>query len=226
MLGRLAILLTAFSLGLTPSAALASSKDSAATHTYLVAGYAALHTTVTTWSRVEASIHKLDLRFRAECPDVGAGSPQNEAEQKLSYEVAGALWATGYHTDVAVIQKFAKAVNPLSWSNPAVTRSAHRFTTGLHEMAALSVPDICADVRSWSASGYKVVPQSTLSFDQHVEAIETKEVPRNLLEPYVLPADKALVTRDEHLNTEFQNLETVRGFDDWDTLLETLGLNQ
>jgi hypothetical protein len=226
MLRRLAILLAALALGLAPARALAAPVDVASTHAYLVAGYAALHATVTTWSAIQTSIHKLNRRFAAECPNVGAGSPQNEESQKMSNEVAGALWATGYHTDAKIARTFVRAVQPLRWSNPAITRIARKFTKGLLEMVALQVPDLCGDVRAWSATGFATIPARTLAYDRHVEAIEVKEIPPRLLRPYVQPADKALAARDERLNTQFQNLETSTGFNDWDLLLETLALNQ
>ena len=97
------VIVAVLALALTPATAGAASRDIASTHTYLEASYKVLHAAVSTWSTVEASIHKLDLRFHAECPDVGAGSPQNAEDQKLSYEAAGALWATGYHTDAAIV---------------------------------------------------------------------------------------------------------------------------
>jgi hypothetical protein len=220
------MLAAVLTVGLTPTGAAAAPRDVSSTHAYLVAGYAALHSVVTKWSSVEADIHKLDLKFHAECPDVGAGSPQSEEEQKLSYEVAGALWATGYHTDAKVVQAFVKAVKPLRWSNPAITRSAHKFTEGLLEMTALPIPDLCGDVRSWGAGGFKAVTANTQQFDQRVEAIEVKEVPRRLLAPFVQPSDKALRATDERLATKFEELEFQRGQDDWNTLLETLALNQ
>jgi hypothetical protein len=226
MLGRLAILAAVLTIGLPPAGAGAPPQDVASTHAYLVAGYAALHATVTKWSSVEAQIHKLDLRFQTECPAVGAGSPQSEEEQKLSDEVAGALWATGYHTDAKIVQAFVKVVSRLKWSNPAITRSAHRFAKGLHEMTLLPIPDLCGDVRAWGAGGFKAVPATTQQFVRRVEAIEVKEVPRRLLAPFVRPADNGLRARDERLATEFEELEFKRGQDDWNTLLETLALNQ
>lgn len=226
MLGRLTILAAVFTVSLTPAAASATPQDVASTHAYVVAGYAALHAVVGKWSSVEADIHKLDRRFQAECPMVGAGSPQSEEEQRLSYEVAGALWATGYHTDAKIVQAFVKAVKPLRWSNPAITRSARKFTTGLREMTALPVPDLCGDVRTWAAGGFKAVPASTEQYDRRVEAIEVKEIPRRLLTPYVQPADKRLVARVERLASQFEELEFKRGQDDWNMLLETLALSQ
>jgi len=213
-------------VGFAPASASAAPKDVASTHAYVVAAYAALHAVVSKWSVVEAGIHKLDLKFQAECPAVGAGSPQNESEQRLSAEVAGALWATGYRTEAKVVQRFAKAVNPLTWSNPAITRSAHRFTKALQEMTRLSIPDLCGDVRAWEATGYKTVPADVEQYDDHVESIEIKEIPRKLLLPYESPGDKGLVARVERLATRFEELEFERGQDDWNALLGTLALNQ
>lgn len=226
MLRRLGILAAVLTVGLTPAGASAAPRDVASTHAYLVAAYAALHATVTTWSSVEANIRKLDQRFGAECPAVGAGSPQSNEEQKLSAEVAGALWATGYHTDARIVQAFVKAVRPLRWSNPAITRSAQRYTAGLHEMTLLPIPDLCGDVRTWGAGGFKAVTASTQQYVRRVEAIEVKEIPRRLLAPYVQPADRGLRARDERLATKYEELEFQRGQDDWNTLLEVLALNQ
>jgi hypothetical protein len=42
-------------------------------------------------------------------------------------------------------------------------------------------------VRAW-ATGFKAVPASTEQYVRHMEAIEVKEVPRNL-RPFLQPAD-------------------------------------
>ncbi len=224
-LGTVAVV-AALALGIAPAGAGASAKDIASTHAYAVAAYAALHEVVTKWSTVEAGIHKLDARFQAECPKVGAGSPQSEIEQKLSYEVAGALWATGYRTEAKVVARFVKAVGSLTWSNPAITRAARRFTKALHAMTELPIPDLCGDVRAWTATGYQTLPADVTRFDRRVEAIEVKEIPRRLLLPYAQPSDRSLIAADERLDTRFGELEFERGQDDWDQLLEVLALNQ
>jgi len=226
MLRRAAILTAVLAVAGAPTTADAASRDAASTHTYLAASYRVLHAAVSTWSSVEASIHRLDQRFAAECPDVGAGSPQNEEEQKLSYEAAGALWATGYHTDAAIVRAYVNTLSRLTWSNPQVTRDARRLATGLREMTALQVPDICADVRAWHANGFGAMPSNVAPYDQHVEAIDIHEIPRKLLAPYVQPADRGLRERTEHLATRFEELEFMRGQADWIALLEVVGLNE
>jgi hypothetical protein len=219
--------LAVLALGSAPADALAaSSQDSASTHTALVAAYSALHRIVSTWPTLEASLHKLNQRFATECPDVGAGSPQNESEQRLSYEVAGALWATAYHTDAKYADEFINVVSPLRWSNHAIVRRGLKFIEGLHEMIALEVPDICGDVRTWTASGFTTVPADTQQFDNHVESINVEIPSPRILAPYVRPSDRALLVRVEHLLTRFDELEFTVGQRYWDTLLETLALNE
>jgi hypothetical protein len=220
------VIIAVLALALTPATAGAASQDVASTHTYLEASYKVLHAAVSTWSKVEASIHTLDLRFHSECPDVGAGSPQNEEDQKLSYEAAGALWATGYHTDAAIVHAYVKTVNRLTWSNPQITRDAHRLTRGLQEMTELQVPNICADVRAWGANSFGPAPANVKQYDEHVEDIEIHEIPRHLLVPYVQPAEDGLRKQDEHLATRFEELEFMRGQADWIALLEVLGVNE
>ena len=220
------VIVAVLALALTPATAGAASQDVASTHTYLEASYKVLHAAVSTWSTVEASIHSLDLRFHAECPDVGAGSPQNEEDQKLSYEAAGALWATGYHTDAAIVHAYVKTVNRLTWSNPQITRDARGLTRGLQEMTELQVPNICADVRAWGANSYGAAPANVKQYDEHVENIEIHEIPRHLLVPYVQPAEDGLRKQDEHLATRFEELEFMRGQADWIALLEVLGVNE
>jgi hypothetical protein len=227
MFGRLAILTTVLTVGLVPAGALAASpQDSSSAHRALEAADTTLQAVVSTWPNVEQNLHKLDLKFARECPDVASGSPQNSSEQRLSYEVAGALFATGYHTDAKIADAFIKAVSSLRWSNPAIGRRLHVFVNGLREMIALTVPDLCADVRSWIASGYQTVPARTLQFDEHVEAIEVEVPSPRLVAAYVPPADRGLLKRVEHLLTRFEELEFTTGQQDWLEVLETLGLNE
>jgi hypothetical protein len=232
MRGRLAIFMAVLtvgllSVGLLSTDALAESQqDASSTHTALLAAYTTLNAVVNSWPTVEASLHNVEHKFATECPNIGAGSPQSEPEQRLSYEVAGALFAAGYHADAKIAETFIKTVSPLKWSNPSLTRRAHQFIKGLREMIALQVPNICGDVRSWTATGYATIPASTLQFDQHVEAINVEVPSPQILARYIQPADLGLFAKVQRLLKRFEELEFTTGQQAWDSLLETLGLQQ
>jgi hypothetical protein len=219
--------LAVLAFGAAPTSALATSQENvSSTHSVLVAADTILHSVVNTWPTVEANLNRLNTKFAAECPHVGAGSPQNESEQKLSYEVSGALWATGYHTDAKFVQQFTNEVSSLRWSNHAIVHRGLEFIIGLHEMVALQVPDLCADVRSWTAGGFSTVSPDTRQFDQHVESINVEIPSLQMFAPYVEPSDRALFARVKHLVTRFEELEFTSGQKFWNKLLETLALNQ
>jgi hypothetical protein len=140
--------------------------------------------------------------------------------------VAGALWSVSYRADAAPIRAFVKAVRPLRWSNAKITQLAQHYASTLQGLSRLQLPDLCADVRAWSTSGFKTLPFSTLSFDAHTESLEGHTVPQRLLAPYEEPEDKGLVQQTTKIETKLERTETVEGFNDWDTLLATLGLPQ
>jgi hypothetical protein len=229
MLRRLAatsLAILAACLGATGTAAAASSHDIAAARTVLTSGYETLQAVLRSWPKVEASLRTLNHRFARECPGIGAGSPQTETEKRLSYEVAGAQWATAYHADATIVRHFIHRVTGVTSSNAKLNRRVYKFLNGLDEMLALQVPDICSDVRAWTASGYQRVPTSTLQFDRHVEAIDVEIPSPKLAEPYVDSSDRALVPKLEHLITRFEELEFTTGQQYWNTLLETLAVPQ
>ncbi len=222
-----AVAVVTLALGsMSTNALAASQQDESSTHTALVAAYTSLNGIVSTWPKLEASLSRLNQKFAAECPHVGVGSPQNESDQRLSYEVAGALWATAYHTDAKYANIFINAVSPLRWSNHSIVRRGLNFIVGLREMMALKVPDLCGDVRTWIAGGFATVPSDTEQFDNHVESINVEIPSPRILEPYVSPSDKGLLQRVERLVTKFDELEFTVGQRYWDTLLETLSINQ
>lgn len=225
-LRALALGLAVLALGVAPSMASATSGNSAATHAYIRANYLLARASEASVAPTQTKILALGHKLGQECPKAGAGSPENEASQKVSYEVAGAIWSVSYGAIAGPIGKFARAVSPLRWSNPKLTRLAQGYAKSLRELAALAMPNICGNVRAWSASNFKVIPLSTVNFDRHVEAIVGHTIPPAQLAPYEQPADKSILARTTNLETELEHAETVTGFNDWDSLLETLGLNQ
>jgi len=175
---------------------------------------------------VEADVASLNQRLGQECPNVGAGSPQDEEAQQVSHEVAGMLWSIAYGADAGPIHAFVQAVKPLRWSSRRITRLAQSYATSLQELAALALPNICADVRTWSAGGFRTAPPATISFDQYAESIEAHAIPVRLLAPYERPADRGVIARTRHLEYELEGSEISAGFNDWELLLDTLGLHE
>jgi hypothetical protein len=211
---------------LAPAGALATSQDAAATHAYIEANFAFAQASQARAAVAQAAAVRLTGRVARECRDAGSGSPQNEESQKVSYEAAGALWSVIYGADAGPIRTFVRAVAPLRWSNPQLTRAAQGYARSLHELATLALPNLCADVRIWSAGGFRTIPATTVHFDKYVESIEGHTIAPRLLAPYERAGDRGVVERTTRIETKLEHTETATGFNDWDSLLETLGLNQ
>jgi hypothetical protein len=205
---------------------MATPRDVASTHAYIRANYAFTRATEAKVKVAQANIEAVTQKLGQQCPKVGAGSPQNEESQHLSYEVVVALWSSSFGTDAGPIKTFAKAVRRLGWSDHRLTRIAQVYATDLLELATLPMPDVCGDVLAWKATDFKVVPSATTQLDRRVEEIEPKTIPPSLLARYMQPADRGILTATARLETKLQRTETVVGFNDWDQALETLGLNQ
>lgn len=227
MAARAQTIIAAVALGLLASAsASAAPRDIASTHAYIQANYTLARAAEARIASTQASILNRTEQFGRACGNVGAGSPQNEESQKLSYEAAGAIWSVSFGANAGPIRAFVRAVKPLRWSNPKLTRIAQGYAKSLQGLATLPLPDLCGDVRTWSASGFRTVPATTLRFDGHVESIEARTISPRLLAPFESPSDRGALARTTHLESELEANEFEVGFDDWTSLLNTLGLKQ
>lgn len=204
----------------------ATPQDIASTHVYIRADYALNRATEAKVAAAQANVVALNRKLSQACPKVGAGSPEDEASQPLSYEVVVAMWSVSYGIDAGPIRAFADTVSRLRWSDRRLTRMVHNYASSLQEMAALPLPDLCGDVSTWKASGFQTIPPDTSSQDKHEEGIELKAIPARLLAPYEQPADRGVLARTTGLETKLEETEISLGLDDWDRILETLGLNQ
>ncbi len=220
------MLVAVLALGVAPAAAAATPQDVASTHAYIVANYAFARASEAKAASTQTRILGLNKQLARECPNAGAGSLQSEEEQKLSYEVAGALWSISYGADSGSIHTFVRAVERLRWSSGKLTSIARGYTKSLLELASLPLPAICTSVRAWSASGFQTVPATTIAFDGHAESIEGHSIPPRLLAPYEQPADRSALERTTGIERKLEGTEVGAGFSDWDRLLETLGLPQ
>jgi hypothetical protein len=227
MFGRTVLAAVALVLGLAPASAIAASQDAASTSAYLAAASTDLRLAIASMpTTIDASVDALNRQYAAECPRVAAGSIQDEAADPMTYEVAGALWSTAYHTDSKIVQSFDRAVKPLRWSSARITRDVDGYAASLHQLSVLPPPDLCGDMRAWAASGYSAIPAAATQFDRRVEAVEGHPLALALLAPYEGPAQRALAARVASLEGRFEELEGELSQKWFDMTLETLALPQ
>jgi hypothetical protein len=221
---RLVVPLIMLTLAMAPSSAPASPQDVAATHTAIVAGYALARAGVATIDIAQSKIESFNRKLAAECPGVGRGTPETEASQPMSYEVAVALWSIAYGSAAGPIKTFARAIRPLRWTSARINRVAHTFVASLTALATIPLPDLCSDVRAWSASGFTTIPRHVIELDRRVEPLELPEIPWRLLAPYVRSGDAGLVRYIRRAERKIAEAEFVLGQKDWYQVLQTLGL--
>jgi hypothetical protein len=221
---RLITLLVTLAIAVAPAQALASSQDLAATHSAIVAGYSLARAGVATINIAQSRVESLNRKLAVECPGVGRGTPETEASQPMSHEVAVALWSIAYGSARGPIEKFARAMKPLHWTSPRINRVAHAFVANLTGLATIPLPDLCADVRTWTASGFTAVPRNVSELDSREERLELPEIQWTLVAPYVRGGDAGLVAYIKRAERQIAEAEFVLGQADWYQVLQTLGL--
>ncbi len=216
--------------------------DRAATHAYLVAierwDDAQLANAVQSAAAVEA----LASQISSECPGVLAGSPpqgsgfepissvppasseqssaraegerslQSRQRDGLRLELSAALDSPFQQADHAATVALIGALAPLTWSNPKLTALLHAILAIFGEELTISAPLVCADLRSWVASGYKILSPASKEFAKHSQRLfvsafalidvylndDVTPLPR-LLASSESRADRALVRHNEKL---------------------------
>jgi hypothetical protein len=214
-------------LCLAPASAAAAPRDMSSTNAYLVAADTELRASIASMhTNVQASIDTLNGQYAAECPGAGAGAPDNGQQNPITLELAGAGWATSFRSDARITQVFARAVEPLRWSNARITRDLASYVSSMQDLSAMELPDLCADIRSWSTSGFETIPAATVQFDRRLEAIHGEPPPPSLLARYEGPAQQILAAHVAKLESTLGALETTLEQTWGDMLLETLSLPQ
>jgi hypothetical protein len=216
--------LAVLALLVAPAPAIAGGGNAGATSTAIQAYYALARVRVGmiagTQSKIEAYRHKL----AGECPNAGAGSPESEAAEPMSAEVADALWSIDYGAVAGPIAKFAAAIRPLHWTSASFNDAIHTLSSSLSGLAAVRLPDLCTDIRSWTASGFKTVPPGVLALDQRVEPLRLPEIPWRLVRRYERGSEASHVAYIEGAEQKLGEAEFELGQKDWYQLLETVGL--
>lgn len=161
-LGLAALMISAVSC----SPALAAGSNGAATSAYLRANYQLVKVARANLSTSVAGYRSVLAHVRSACPKAAVKSPQDPESTELSNEVIGTMVLTAGKPDLSAIRTFLHAVAGLRWSSASVTRAVSGYTSMLSKLYRLSPPNLCGDVGSWAASGYRTLPASTVSFDR------------------------------------------------------------
>jgi hypothetical protein len=219
-----ALLATLAAVALAPAAALAGPGDAVSTKAYIQANYRLVQAAAARTRPIEAALHGVLARVRAECPLAAAGSPQDGESTQLSNEVIGALVTAAVGLDRPAGRRFVSAAAHLSWSDRGLTSAVRSYVGKVRVLVALAPPKLCGDLRSWAASGFRALPGSTISFAPRFMSVWVApgELPAALAR-HETPDDRRLVARTRQLEERFSELE-AREVETWGQIMNALDL--
>jgi hypothetical protein len=213
-------------LALLPANALAAGGDSAATATYVRANFALVSSAHAKRGAAEAALQSLLARVRRECPRLVAGSPQNEASEKLTDELVGSMHLVALNTFASAIGAYARTAARLRWSNPMLTGAVHRYARELLAQSRLAIPDLCGELRTWKSSGYTALPPDTMPFNKSFYSVFVGIglLPTKLLAPSLSSAQRGVVRRTLQLENDVIEFE-ANAVETWGSIMDAAGLN-
>jgi hypothetical protein len=223
ILGLLAVLAV---LALGPANALAGQGDIATTQAYLQANYRLVQLTASKIRPIEATLRSVRSQVLGECPKAAAGSPQDTDSEQLSNEVIGAMVTAAVHlVEARPSREYVRTAGRLTWSNQGLTHAVRAYANKALGLVALTPPKLCADVKSWAASGFKTLPATTAVFAPRFISvwIAPGELPPALAR-YETPAERPLLRRTERLEKQFTEMEARAGVQTWGEIMDGLGL--
>jgi len=218
----LLLLLTLGTAAVGPGAAAAAPADLGATQSYLQANFRLVQTGASRIPVGEGAIRKVAAQIARECPAAAAGSPQDPESTQLSNEVIGAMVTSAIRDDLPSIHEYLRAAGRLHWSSGTLTSAVHGYVAQLRTLAALAPPNVCADVRSWAASGFKTLPATTVAFDARFMPswVALGELPRSLGQ-YESAEGRGLARRSAQRESELSEFE-AREVETWGHIMNTL----
>lgn len=245
-------LLAHITLAPLQASALGTPSDATATRTFLEAADAWSQSLAANAPASAASMQAFVQKVGAECPDVFRNSPtyeqllrsrdsrrqqrralKREVQQskELVEELAASLEAASMEPDRPATASLVATVTPLHWSEPEVTRSVRSGIARAQAQTEGPPPSICADIKSWVASGYKTLSASTRGFHEREASLQRASAQAragaNKLNRYEQKHFGALLRRfDSHLRKRaagFERLERATREAD-ESLRHALGL--
>lgn len=218
------VLVALAGLATGPLAIPAAASDASATQAYLNADYALVRVADSHIRTSEAAPLEILANVKRQCPNAGAGSPQDPESTQMSNEVIGAMVLSAAQPDRQAIATFVRAVSGLSWGERSLTSAIHSYASKLHTALSLQVPDLCAQTRAWAAGGFQAAPAPTAAFDAKFMPawVALGQQPAGLGRSES-PATRALAHRAERLEEALSEAE-ARAVEHWGKIMNALNL--
>jgi hypothetical protein len=212
-------------LVLAASPASAAPDDRAATAAYVRADAALVTTAHARLGAAETALQSLLARVRRECPNVVAGSPQNEASEKLTAQLIGTMRLVALRPLAAATATYARAVSALRWSSATLTRTVRTYARELLAQSRLAPADFCGVLRAWKTSGYATLPPDTLRFDSAYYAVDVAVglLPVRQLAPSLAGSQRATVAHTRTLEERIVEFE-AQAVETWAKIMNAAGL--
>ncbi len=196
-----------------PALAAVHADDVAATRAYLRAADAYEGSAHPEMGAGVAAIEARADEIAGECASALTYAPRDAAFGELVEEAGATVFFVGLAPVRSMMLRMAQTIGHLTWSDPRLTRLARAETAEERAIAALTLPDVCADIAAWKASAYAALPHSTAGFLMHVQAIESlsvvgpseesrEAVLAKLLRRYEGPAERRTAKRIERLEAQ------------------------
>jgi hypothetical protein len=223
---RLALISAALlAIALVPAQALAASSDVSTTAAYVRANYALVSSAHAKIHRAEAILQSLLAQVRRECPRAAAGSPQNTDSEALTFELVGEMRLAATRPNAGAVANYARVVARLHWSNGKLTAAVRAYAAQLRKQSTLAVPNVCAEVRAWTASGFQTLPDATGRFNRAMgEYVAMGMLPKRLIAPYVTHAQRGLLQRTQRLEEDISEVEAA-AVETWGAIMDALVLS-
>lgn len=189
-----------------PALAGGHAEDAAATRAYLGASEFYARGAFTESPASTAAVEARARSIAKECPSSLTYAPRDEAFEELTEATEMTVVYAGVAPVRSATLRLANVIAHLRWSNSKLTRLVRSQAVGERLIAALALPDVCADIDGWRMSTYTRLPSSVTEFMARVLAIEgepseesRETVILHLLKPYEGRAERRTVARIEQL---------------------------
>lgn len=213
-----------------PTDALATSADTAPTRAYVLAARTLVDDLVRNVGAGQAAAGALVARVRAECPDVLTGAPADENATTISKELTDGTLLEFTLVDLAAARRFLRRTRTLHWADGLIERRVLRRRAALDAELTLTPPNMCADLRSWAAGGFRTAPPGAAAFVRSYERAQSKEATNdglleliNAMSAREGPSLKRVVSSVDGQARRFANLLLTSFLDAEAELLTTLG---